>query len=73
MEVSDGCGRSLDPAELALSDAEPVRELGLLDLWLLNRPVRAEEATEFWLSRTDLISGCSQKSADSTGATSGAA
>jgi hypothetical protein len=46
VEVSDGCGRSLDPAELALSDAEPVGQLGLLDLWLLNRPVRAEEATE---------------------------
>jgi hypothetical protein len=46
VKISDRCGRSLDPAELALSDAEPVGQLGLLDLWLLNHPVRAEEATK---------------------------
>jgi hypothetical protein len=72
-EVPDGCGRSLDPAELALSDAEPAGQLGLRDLGGLNRPVGAEKAPKCRLSRADLISGCSQKSAGSTGATSGAA
>jgi hypothetical protein len=45
-EVPNGYGRSFDPAELALSDTEPVGQLGLLDLGLLNRPVSAEEPTK---------------------------
>lgn len=46
VEVTDGCGRSLDPAELALSDAEPVGKLGLLDSGGVNRPIGAQEAAE---------------------------
>jgi hypothetical protein len=46
VQVADGYGGSLDPAELALSDTEPVGQLGLLDLGVLNRPVSAEEVTK---------------------------
>jgi hypothetical protein len=46
VEVVDGCSGSFDAAELALGDAEPRGELGLLDQGGLNRPVGAQEATE---------------------------
>ncbi|MGB7797983.1 MAG: hypothetical protein WBL53_17255 [Pseudonocardiaceae bacterium] len=42
----EGRGRSLDPAELALGDAEPEGQLGLLDLWGLRRPVDAQKTTK---------------------------
>jgi hypothetical protein len=46
VEVVDGCGRSFDPAELALGDAEPVGQLGLLDLGGLRGAVGAQEAAK---------------------------
>jgi hypothetical protein len=46
VEVADGYGGSLDPAELALSDTESLGQLGLLDLGVLNRSVSAEEVTK---------------------------